>query len=130
MVLGGGEEFSQDPPLVSVARDFFRLPQGGLSSGVCRYGGVLTVCFSVRTLLLLFNIKGRSPAGSFKKNCSSTKSGCRNCPSANKRSRDRNWRPEGGEWEPIKISLEIDLSAYIPKITTNPRIYDKRIAMD
>ena len=24
--------------------------------------------------------------------------------------RDRNWRPEGGEWEPIKISLEIDPS--------------------
>ena len=29
--------------------------------------------------------------------------------------RDRNWRPEEGEWEPIKISLEIDPSAYIPK---------------
>jgi len=29
--------------------------------------------------------------------------------------RDRNWRPEGGEWEPIKISLEINPSAYIPK---------------
>ena len=29
--------------------------------------------------------------------------------------RDRNWRPEGGEWEPIKISLEIDPSSYIPK---------------
>ena len=27
----------------------------------------------------------------------------------------------GGEWEPIKISLEIDPLAYIPKITTNPR---------
>ena len=27
----------------------------------------------------------------------------------------------GGEWEPIKISLEIDPSAYIPKITTNPQ---------
>jgi len=29
--------------------------------------------------------------------------------------RDRNRRPEGGEWEPIKISSEIDPSAYIPK---------------
>ena len=37
------------------------------------------------------------------------------------RLRDRNWRPEGGEWEPIKISLEIDPLAYIPKITTSPR---------
>ena len=27
----------------------------------------------------------------------------------------------GGECEPIKISLEINLSAYIPKITTSPR---------
>ena len=27
----------------------------------------------------------------------------------------------GGEWEPIKISLEIDLSAYFSKITTNPQ---------
>ena len=35
--------------------------------------------------------------------------------------RDQNRRPEGGEWEPIKISLEIDPSAYIPKITTSPR---------
>ena len=35
--------------------------------------------------------------------------------------RDRNWRSEGGEWEPIKISLEIDPLAYIPKITTNPQ---------
>ena len=34
---------------------------------------------------------------------------------------DRNWRPEGGEWEPIKISLEIDPSAYIPKITASPQ---------
>ena len=39
--------------------------------------------------------------------------------------RDRNWRPEGGEWEPIKISFEIDPSAYIPKITTNPQILDE-----
>ena len=31
----------------------------------------------------------------------------------------------GGEWEPIKISFEIDLSAYIPKITTNPQILDE-----
>ena len=29
--------------------------------------------------------------------------------------RDRNWQPERGEWEPIKISIEIDPSAYIPK---------------
>ena len=29
--------------------------------------------------------------------------------------RDRNRRPEGGEWEPIKISSKIDPSAYIPK---------------
>ena len=29
--------------------------------------------------------------------------------------RDQNLRPEGGEWEPIKISSEIDPSAYIPK---------------
>jgi len=29
--------------------------------------------------------------------------------------RDRNWRPEGGEGEPLKIPLEIDQSAYIPK---------------
>ena len=35
--------------------------------------------------------------------------------------RDRTRRPEGGEWEPIKISSEIDPSAYIPKITTNPQ---------
>ena len=34
--------------------------------------------------------------------------------------RDRNWRLEGAEWEPIKISLEIDPSAYISKITTSP----------
>ena len=39
--------------------------------------------------------------------------------------RDRNWRPEGGEWEPIKISFEIHPSAYIPKITTNPQILDE-----
>ena len=39
--------------------------------------------------------------------------------------RDRNWRPEGGEWEPIKISFEIDPSDYIPKITTNPQILDE-----
>ena len=39
--------------------------------------------------------------------------------------RDRNWRPEGGEWEPIKISFEIDPSAYIPKITTNPQVLDE-----
>ena len=38
---------------------------------------------------------------------------------------DRNWRPKGGEWEPIKISFEIDPSAYIPKITTNPQILDE-----
>ena len=31
----------------------------------------------------------------------------------------------GGEWEPIKISFEIDPSAYIPKITTNPQILDE-----
>ena len=31
--------------------------------------------------------------------------------------RDRSRRPEGGEWEPIKISTEIDPSSYIPKIT-------------
>ena len=30
-------------------------------------------------------------------------------------------RPEEVEWEPIKISFEIDPSAYIPKITTSPR---------
>ena len=30
----------------------------------------------------------------------------------------------GGEWEPIKISFEIDLLTYIPKITTNPQIQD------
>jgi hypothetical protein len=35
--------------------------------------------------------------------------------------RDRNWRPEGVERELIKISLEIDPSAYIPKIITSPR---------
>ena len=40
-------------------------------------------------------------------------------PSRDLRLRDRNWRLEGGEWEPIKISLEIDPSAYIPKITAN-----------
>jgi len=27
----------------------------------------------------------------------------------------------GGEWEPIKTSLEIDPSAYFSKITTNPQ---------
>jgi len=32
---------------------------------------------------------------------------------------------KGGEWEPIKISFEIDPSAYIPKITTNPQILDE-----
>ena len=31
----------------------------------------------------------------------------------------------GGEWEPIKISFEIDPSAYILKITTNPQILDE-----
>ena len=31
----------------------------------------------------------------------------------------------GAEWEPIKISFEIDPSAYIPKITTNPQILDE-----
>ena len=36
--------------------------------------------------------------------------------------RDRSRRPEGGgEWEPIKISFEIDPSAYIPKITASPQ---------
>ena len=39
--------------------------------------------------------------------------------------RDQNWRLEGGEWEPIKISFEIDPSVYIPKITTNPQILDE-----
>ena len=32
-------------------------------------------------------------------------------------SRDRSRRPEGGEWEPIKISSKFESSAYIPKIT-------------
>ena len=27
----------------------------------------------------------------------------------------------GGEWETVKISLEIDPSAYIPEITISPR---------
>jgi len=37
----------------------------------------------------------------------------------------------GGEWEPIKISFEIDLSAYIPKITTKPsNLGYERIVMD
>ena len=31
--------------------------------------------------------------------------------------RDRNRRPEGGEWEPIKISLEIQPVGLYPKIT-------------
>ena len=31
----------------------------------------------------------------------------------------------GGEWEPIKISFEIDPSAYISKITTNPQVLDE-----
>ena len=35
--------------------------------------------------------------------------------------RDRNRWPEGGEWEPIKISSEIDPSAYIPEITASPQ---------
>ena len=30
---------------------------------------------------------------------------------------DRSRRPEGGEWEPIKISSKFESSAYIPKIT-------------
>ena len=37
---------------------------------------------------------------------------------------DRNWRPEGGEWEPIKISSEIDPSAYIPK---SPQALEPRV---
>ena len=35
--------------------------------------------------------------------------------------RDRKGDQRGGEWELIKISFEIDPSAYIPKITTNPQ---------
>jgi len=44
--------------------------------------------------------------------------------------RDRNRRTEGGEWEPIKISLEIDLSAYIPKSPQTLHLGYVRIAMD
>ena len=40
-------------------------------------------------------------------------------------SSDRNWRPDGGEWESIKISFEIDPPAYISKIITNPQILDE-----
>ena len=43
---------------------------------------------------------------------------------------DRNWRPEGGEWEPIKISSEIDPSAYIPKSPQALEPRSARIAMD
>ena len=44
--------------------------------------------------------------------------------------RDRNWRPEGGQWEPIKISSKFEMSAYVPKSpqTLEPR--SERIAMD
>ena len=43
---------------------------------------------------------------------------------------DRSWRPEGGEWEPIKISSEIDPSAYIPKSPQALQPRSARIAMD
>ena len=43
---------------------------------------------------------------------------------------DRSWRPEGGEWEPIKISSEIDPSAYIPKSPQALEPRSARIAMD
>ena len=44
--------------------------------------------------------------------------------------RDRNWRPDGGEWEPIKISSKFETSAYVPKSpqALEPRL--ARIAMD
>ena len=44
--------------------------------------------------------------------------------------RDRNWRPEEGEWEPIKISSEIDPSAYIPRSPQALEPWSARIAMD
>ena len=39
-------------------------------------------------------------------------------------------RPEGGEWEPIKISLEIDPSAYIPKSPQTLHLGYVRITMN
>jgi len=44
--------------------------------------------------------------------------------------KDRSRRPEGGEWEPIKISFKFESSAYIPKPpqTLEPR--SARIAMN
>ena len=45
--------------------------------------------------------------------------------------RDRNWRPEGGEWKPIKISSKFEPSAYIPKNHPSPQAFwpKFRIAM-
>ena len=44
--------------------------------------------------------------------------------------RDRSRRPEGGEWEPIKISSKFELSAFVPKSpqTLEPR--STRITID
>ena len=44
--------------------------------------------------------------------------------------RDRNWRPEGGEWEPIKISSKFETSAYVPKSPQALEPRSARIAMD
>jgi len=44
--------------------------------------------------------------------------------------RDRNRRPERGECEPIKISLEIDPSTYIPKSPQTLHLGYVRIAID
>ena len=43
---------------------------------------------------------------------------------------DRNWRPEGGEWEPIKISSKFETSAYVPKSPQALELRSARIAMD
>ena len=43
---------------------------------------------------------------------------------------DRSWRPEGGEWEPIKISSKSESFAYVPKSPQALQPRSARIAMD
>ena len=44
--------------------------------------------------------------------------------------RDRNWRPEEGEWQPIKISSKFETSGYVPKSPQALEPRSARIAMD
>ena len=44
--------------------------------------------------------------------------------------KDRSRRPEGGEWEPIKISLKFETSAYVPKSPQALEPRSARIAMN